>query len=221
MPEILSTKPLPQACIVAAGAHGINVTAKAFIDIRPLVKDTIVSGIIVFTSTKAVCLVKIENNSRIYCLNGATLQAVKKHHHDIPVAGTASNARELAERIIADKVTAPVTFVCGNIRRHELPDLLRVHHTDVTEIIAYETMETPVAVEQVYDGILFQSPSSVRSFFSLNTLPASTVCFAIGPTTATALEGATSNRIVTSDAPVVERLIQTVISYFDNINYNE
>jgi uroporphyrinogen-III synthase len=137
------------------------------------------------------------------------------------IAGTAANSKELAELIIAEGRTSSVVFFCGNIRRDELPDMLRSHNISVEEIIVYETVETPAILEEEYDGILFLSPSSVKSFFSNNTLPKHTICFAIGGTTGKALEDVTDNRIIESPVPSMNMLVQTAIFYFDNINCYE
>lgn len=157
----------------------------------------------------------------IYCIQGATREAVEKHFSTARIAGTAAHSKALAELVLQDNAIKSVAFFCGNIRRDELPDMLRSRGVEVEEIIVYETLETPVKLAETYDGILFYSPSSVRSFFSGNTLPAHTTCFAIGHTTGAALQGVTKNKVVTSPEPAVDALLQTVILYFDNINSQE
>lgn len=204
-------------------------------------------GVVVFTSPNAVKIVaemmtKPSNNAggagssdgpeeqndvwnrrplAIYCVQGATREAVEKHFSTARIAGTAAHSKALAELVLQDNAIKSVAFFCGNIRRDELPDTLRSRGVEVEEIIVYETLETPVKLTQTYDGILFYSPSSVRSFFSGNTLPAHTTCFAIGHTTGAALQGATKNKVVISPEPAVDALLQTVILYFDNINSQE
>lgn len=102
---------------------------------------------------------------------------------------------QLADRII-EKGIKKVVFFCGNMRRDELPDKLRQHGVQVEEITVYTTEETPYLVEKQYDGILFYSPSAVRSFFSLNKLPVTTFCYAIGETTAAEIRKYCTNEIV-------------------------
>ncbi len=235
--RILSTRPLAQELIRKAAEHDILISEQAFIDIRPVTTPEIVQqimnlaakgGTIVFSSPNAVkIMTKIlpydwnaepADDRRVYCLQGATKLAVEEHMSRTRIAGTAASSKELAERIIADRNTSTVTFICGNIRRNELPNLLREQHIAVEEIVVYETVETPAALKGTYDGLLFLSPSSARSFFSSNTPAAHTVCFAIGQTTAAALGELTGNRVITSPEPSVELLVQTAIFYFDNIN---
>lgn len=157
----------------------------------------------------------------VYCIQGATREAVEQHFSNARIAGTAADSKALATLILQNSKITSVVFFCGNIRRNELPDMLRSRNVEVEEILVYETLETPAQLTETYDGLLFFSPSSVSSFFSGNTLPAQTVCFAIGHTTAAALREATQNKVVVSTEPSVDALLQTVILYFDNINSQE
>lgn len=159
-----------------------------------------------------------EKGNRIYCIQGATRDAVETLLPQARIAGTAAHSKALAELMLKDSAVTSVVFFCGDIRRNELPDMLRSHHRKVEEIIVYKTLEMPVKLTVTYNGILFYSPSSVKSFFSANTLPPHTTCFAIGHTTGAALQAATENKVVISPEPAVDTLLQTVILYFDNIN---
>ncbi|WP_159442266.1 uroporphyrinogen-III synthase [Chitinophaga niabensis] len=236
----MSTKPLPQTLIGEAAAHGVAISAQAFIDVQPTLtpeataqslQHFIKGSTLVFTSPNAVKIVSKawhysqdpakKGISKVYCLQGATRKAVEEHLHHVSIAGTALNSKELAELIIAEHNIPSVVFFCGRIRRNELPDILKEHQVAVEEIVVYDTVETPAALEEEYDGVLFLSSSSVKSFFSVNTLPKHTVCFAIGTTTAASLEDVTNNRIVVSPEPSMDLLVQTAIFYFDNINCYE
>lgn len=259
--RILSTKPLSQEQLQLAAAHGIAVEEQAFIDIVP-VKNAAVKpafekgGTFVFSSPNAVKSVveQVDDRSkaeiRVYCIQGATKQAVEALLPEAIIVGIAPNSKELAELMLKDmsadaqqqhkmlkdlssgaqhsqnadavkdvnlSQSKTITFCCGNIRRDELPDMLRNAGVTVNEIVVYETHETPKPLIGTYDGVMFFSPSSVRSFFNGNTLPASTICFAIGHTTGAALQERTDNNIVTSPEASVDALLQTVILHFDNI----
>jgi len=240
--SILSTKPLSREQVQHAATQGIVVSEQAFIEIRPALTEEGIrrcreifrnGGVtIVFTSPNAVKIVAeipdkgapsqqdntAEENHRIYCIQGATRDAVETLLPQARIAGTAAHSKALAKLMLEDKAVTSVVFFCGDIRRNELPDMLRSHQHKVEEIIVYKTLEMPVKLTATYDGILFYSPSSVRSFFSANTLPAHTTCFAIGHTTGAALQAATGNKVVISPEPAVDTLLQTVILYFDNIN---
>ena len=158
---------------------------------------------------------------RVYCLEGATRQAAEERMRNVVIEGTAVNSLELAKRIVRDGITDKVIFFIGNIRRPDLPDFLRENGISLEEMTVYNTVETPVELDEDYDGVLFFSPSSVRSFFTNNALPAVTVCFAIGGTTAAAVSALAQNRVITSPAPSVAKLVETAIFYFDNINCYE
>lgn len=188
--------------------------------------------------------------TRVYCIQGATKQAVEALLPEAAIIGIAPSSKELAELMLKDmeadaqqqhnmskdisagaqhsqsadavkgghsSQSKYITFCCGNIRRDELPDMLRNAGITVNEIVVYETHETPKQLSGMYDGIMFFSPSSVRSFFNGNTLPANTICFAIGHTTGAALQERTASNVVTSSQASVDALLQTVILHFDNI----
>lgn len=234
--SILSTKPLSREQVQHAATQGLVVSEQAFIEVRPVSSETVRTRCreifrdgdvtIVFTSPNAVKIVAemlVENGDHscpcdIYCIQGATRDAVETLIPQASIAGTAPHSKALAKLMLEDNTTTSVVFFCGDIRRNELPDMLRSHHRKVEEIIVYKTLEMPVKLTAIYDGILFYSPSSVKSFFSTNTLPPHTTCFAIGHTTGAALQAATGNKVVISPEPAVDTLLQTVILYFDNIN---
>lgn len=255
--RILSTKPLTQEQLQLAAAHGLTVDVQAFIHIKPVWNNAIQPAfkdgrVFVFSSPNAVKSVAeqlgaVDADQQVYCIQGATKQAVEESFPGMRIAGTAANSKELAELMLQDaakkiedtashtdevlmnsvdatntgsgKISqhASVTFFCGNIRRDELPVMLRNASIHVQEIIVYETLETPKAINGDYDGIMFFSPSSVRGFFAGNALKSDTICFAIGHTTGAALRERTANEIVTSPEAAVDALLQTVISHFDNI----
>ncbi len=111
---------------------------------------------------------------------------------------SANNASELADIIIKEGIK-DLVFFCGDKRRDELPDKLKQQGIDVEEIMVYRTIETPYKIQEEYDGVIFFSPSAVKSFFSLNTLPEKTICYTMGDTTAAEIKKYSSNRIITGD----------------------
>jgi uroporphyrinogen-III synthase len=217
--RILSTKELPDSLLATAAEQGIYITIGKFIHIQPVSITTTLppaNSAVIFTSANAVNASDIA--WQVYCLNGTTLEAVKERLPHAQVMATASSATALAQLIIQHNVTS-ATFFCGNIRRNELPDLLQQHRIALQEIVTYETTEVPTVTTNNYDGIFFFSPSGVKSYFTVNTPPASAICFAIGSTTANTLKAYTTNRIIISpDAPSAEKMVQMAISYFKNIN---
>ena len=166
---------------------------------------------------------------QIFSIGYATQQLVRRYFGERCIAGTASSAAALADTIIAqwnngeqegnpgrvgDKLRE-VYFFCGDQRRDELPEKLREQAIGVNELVVYSTIRTPHRIEQVYDGIVFFSPSAVHSFFPENSIPAGTVLFAIGQTTADTIRAYTLNQTILSGSPEKEALIRQVINYYN------
>jgi uroporphyrinogen-III synthase len=150
----------------------------------------------------------------IFCLSGKTKQAVLNAKWlDKNIIDEAVNASELAKKIIGAGIDE-IIFFCGSKRRDELPTILKTANIKIHEVVLYETTETPVTVDGYLDAVLFFSPSGVQSFFSSNELSNSTICFAIGATTATSVSTFTQNKVVTSIAPDQGELIKEVIEHF-------
>ena len=228
--RILSTRPLSDALIEKAALDNIRVETATFIEVRKLVTPEVESKIlglallpatVVFTSMNAVEKV-VETikpaadafpDWKIYCLGGSSFTLVKKYWPYNNIVATAKNAGDLARRIVSDKA-GEVHFFCGNIRREELPELLRNENVLVNEYVVYETIHTPVKVEDNYDAVLFFSPSAADSFFSLNNVPAETVLFAIGATTAATLKKHCTNNVVIGEFPAKEQLVEKAVEYF-------
>ena len=109
------------------------------------------------------------------------------------------------------QMSSEVIFFCGDQRRDELPGLLKKNKIEVKEIVVYKTIATPKKIEKKYDGILFFSPSAVKSFFQKNKLDKQVMLFAIGNTTADEIKKFSKNKIVVSDVPAGKLLLQKVI----------
>jgi uroporphyrinogen-III synthase len=239
--KILSTKKLEPSLVESAQQQDIAITEQEFISIHPIwtkekekeVLDIISSGkagYVAFTSANAV--IPFEKyfhqqdtyyvvNWKIFCLSGATKDAIMLSPLiEKNIVDTAASATALAEKIIAHGIPELV-FFCGDKRREELPSTLRKAGITVHEVVVYETIDTPVITTNDTDGILFFSPSAVRSFFSVNQLKPHTVCFAIGQTTADAIADVTDNRIIISEAPSQEMMLASVQFYFKNLNCYE
>jgi uroporphyrinogen-III synthase len=138
------------------------------------------------------------------------------------IAGTADSAAGLAAQIIrvapAEVRRAAVYFFCGDQRRDELPDLLKEAGLTAHEVVVYRTILTPQKTQRIYAGIAFFSPSAVESYFSLNTVADGVTLFAIGRTTAAAIEARCPNAVIISDRPGKEALVRTMTDYFQTNN---
>lgn len=178
-----------------------------------LVKEKKITAI--FTSVNAVLTIHDSTVSdalyHIYCIEGNTQKSICPVGGNLIIKGTASNAASLADIIINDKPEYPVYFFCGDKRLNTLPNKLKQAGINCIEIPVYETKYTPQLIEKEYDGILFFSPSAVQSFFSVNRLPAHTVVFAIGETTAMTVKEYSSNHLVISKEANAELLLNEAV----------
>jgi uroporphyrinogen-III synthase len=232
--KVLSTKKLEASLIGHAKEHDIEIIEQEFISIKSIWNQETFDKILSFVNDKALNIVLTSANAvdavnnymhfsdtylvvdwNIFCLSGKTKEAVinalllRKN-----IVGEASNATELANKIIA-KGVKEIVFFCSNKRRDELPAALKNANIQVHEIVLYETTETPISVDNDFDAVLFFSPSGVQSFFSANELNEDSVCFAIGRTTATSIATFTRNRIIKSIAPDPKKMIEEAIEYFE------
>jgi uroporphyrinogen-III synthase len=226
--KVLSTKTLaPEA--LALARPGIEITATEMISITPKTDDQTCSKAFsffripaaAFTSihaVKAVETMMAKQNAtspkwKVFAIKGRTAEAASQLFSEEAIAATAENGSELASRILETGEKEIVLF-CGNLRRPELPDILRENGVEVNELVVYENRPSPISMEDDFDAVLFFSPSTAEAFFSVNGLKPETVCFAIGNTTASALSGYTQNTVVISTGTSQEQMIQTVNSYF-------
>lgn len=225
---ILSTRPLSQDLLEEAAAKGFHIECLSFIDTEPIQSEDVAQkiretaaqkGTIAFTSMNAVDVVRQHIDQkpawRIYAIGNTTRQLVEQHLG--PVSGTAEYGGDLADAIIENGETA-VTFFCGDIRRDELPGKLQDAGIALDEVVVYRTIALPQKLTKEYNGILFYSPSAVHAFFEGNGLPEGTTLFAIGHTTAAALNTYTQNRIYVADSPSKEGLVRDMMDYFSNQN---
>lgn len=229
--RILSTRPLDEALVDEALQHQITIDSISFIQteditdvsisiqIKKLAKKLIA---VVFTSRNGVEAViknlredNLQPPWKIYCIGAATQSSIKDYFISANILATGRNAAELSEAIINDKVKE-VVFFCGDQRRDELPQQLQKSNIEVEEIVVYKTNEIPVKVDKEYNGILFFSPSAVKSFFSVNSIHTDTVLFSIGDTTADEIRKNCNNKTIISDFPSKDKLVGEVIKYFNS-----
>lgn len=241
--RILSTRHLTDSSVAVAGESGIHIDVKDFIQIKPLLNKALVGkenlfhifrpeAVQVFTSANAARILTeyylhqddtfyVIGEANICCISGSTKKALQRIFPDARFLAESPYGSELGAAIVALGNITAVNFFCGNIRRNELPDTLKKAGIEVNELVIYENIPAPVVTAEDYDGVLFFSPSAVKSYFSVNKLPSSAVCFAIGATTATALEDYTDNKIIISTNISEDAMVQTAIFYFNNINCYE
>lgn len=224
--NILSTRPLKEQLLKQAAELNINIDCKSFIKTTPVLNQYIKNLIFsiasknitaVFTSMNAVeavsnMVIGITPPWDVYCLGNTTKELVKKNLKSNIIAD-AIDATSLATKIITD-APGEVWFFCGDRRRDELPEKLLTNGIQVQEVIVYKTTAIHHMINSQFDGVLFYSPSAVESFFSVNKVGSSTVLFAIGKTTASAIRKFSENEIIISNNPGKEQLVHQMLNYF-------
>ena len=171
---------------------------------------------LIFTSSFAiqhffsVCPPNGFTAKKVFCVGSKSASLLKEY--GLQVLEVAKNAEELGQIIGSHHKAGSFLFCTGNLRRQELPLLLKENNIRYKEIIVYRTSLHPKSFDQEFDGILFFSPSAVESFTAKNNMGTS-VAFCIGPTTAREAQKHTQN-IIISNKPTVENVIVQVVKYF-------
>jgi uroporphyrinogen-III synthase len=232
--KVLSTKTLEPSLFEQAKQSNIEIIEQEFISVRPIWTPETLNAIlelikggknyIALTSVNAVDVLSdyfavcngYSVDWKIFCLSGKTKQAVQNAKFlEKNIIGEAKDASGLAKKIVESGVVE-IIFFCGNKRRDELPMILKDANIKVQEVVLYETLETPVVVDNKFNAILFFSPSAVNSFFQKNLLNDQTVLFAIGDTTANEIKNFSKNKLIVSGYPDRENLLKEMITYFQD-----
>jgi len=235
MPEnkisILCTRALDQHILNKAEGYGIYITTLPFIEIQLRTDASFIQQVnqlaqqkvnVVFTSVNAVESVSQqiseEADWKIFCIGGITKDAVCRHFGEESIFASARNASLLARKIIEKRNIEEAIFFCGDQRLDDLPETLRANKINVQEIIAYHNLQTPYDVQEDYDGILFFSPTAVHSFFLMNTIRTNVVLFSIGKTTSATIQSYCTNKVITSEWPGQESLLEKVLEYYKQVS---
>ena len=194
----------------------INIVLKQYsaisIEKLPLVNNAaVIENAIVTSQNSAKILIESKTQIKnVFCVGEKT--ALLLIENDFNVLKKAQNASFLAKIIVENFKNDSFVFFCGNKRRDELPDILTRNNVSFTEEVLYKTALNPHKFEEVFDGILFFSPSGVESYVQENSLE-ETTAFCIGNTTANEAKKYSSNIIVASQA-TIESTIDGVMRYF-------
>jgi len=167
----------------------------------------------IFTSKNAVKAIQNSefNIENCLCVGENTKKLLEENGQK--VVKTAQNASELGEIIAKNYKSERFHFFCGNLRRDELPSILKENTIELEEVVVYKTLMKSKRFDRTFDGVLFFSPSGVRSYIS-NNLMGMSMAFCIGNTTASEVKKHTENNIV-ANKPTVENVIVQAVKYFD------
>lgn len=213
--SILSTKKLARNQKELLLNSGHSVVEKNLISIVPLdFKIEKLPQNIIFTSKNTVKIVLEKqpdfSTKHIFCVGEKTAALLQEK--GLQVKETANYGQELAQKIASDYRNEEFIFFCGKKRRPELPNFLKQEKISLSEVEVYDTHLVEKKIDRTFDGILFFSPSAVRSFCAVNDLSGS-IAFCIGKTTASEAKNYTSN-IIVATKPTIENVIVQVVKYF-------
>ncbi|MFK8377272.1 uroporphyrinogen-III synthase [Capnocytophaga canimorsus] len=216
MRTFLATKILSQAQKKTFERSGFQLIQHDFISITHIAFLPQITGdLLLFTSQNAVrsvlksqILPRLKNIPAV-CVGEKTAKLLKENGWK--VLFFKPYAADLALEILQKARHRKITFFCGNLRRDTLPDFFKKHNLAFEEIQVYQTHYTPKAISEKVYGILFFSPSEVKSYLLKNTITTQ-ILFCIGTTTAQEAQKH-SPKVVIADSPTVESVIAKCIEY--------
>lgn len=172
--------------------------------------------LLLFTSQNAVESVLKNEKAEILktipaiCVGIKTKQLLEKN--GFRVLAMEEYAQRLAPIIQKDFSKEHIAFFAGNLRRNVLPDAMNQANIIFDEYLVYQNEESSLKIKAKTDGILFYSPSGIKSYLKQNTITTQT-CFCIGTTTADALINITKN-VVIANQQTIEELIKLICLTF-------
>jgi len=219
--KILSTKKLMSNQRQFLLNAGFSLVEADFISIDFIKIDLkVTNDFLIFTSQNAVTSVLTNENwqelksKKVFCVGKKTKALLEQNGFQVLQAF--DYVEELTIFLITSYSQKSFTFFSGNLRQDTLPLAFQKAKVNFEEEQVYTTSLTPIKMTGNVDGILFFSPSAVKSFLKENTL-SNEICFCIGTTTAREVEKTTQN-IVIANQPTVENVIIQTINYFKKEN---
>jgi uroporphyrinogen-III synthase len=214
MKRLLSTKILPESLQDKLRSSGWQLTQYNAISIELLpVVFRPQGNIAIFTSKHGVraCLSGKPDGdlsgATCLCVGATTASFIREHGGT--VLEIASSATELASWISRKYTDQSFIYYCGNRRLNIIPEALERMSVSWEEVTAYHTQMVERAFDHPFEGILFFSPSGVKSYTSLNPLGEATA-YCIGPTTAAEANKHTKKYKI-AKSPDLEALVALVI----------
>lgn len=212
MPTVLSTKKLTETQKELLLNSGIGLVEYDAITIKPVdfgVEENVENAIITSQNAVKALVDKKVQIKNCFCVGEKTKQLLEANGYNVKLM--ADYGKELAEIILQEFADESFTFFCGNLRRDEIPEMLKENKIKCTEVEVYETALKPKIFERKFDGVLFFSPSGIQSFVMQNDLKNTTV-FCVGTTTAGDAEKYT-NKIIIASKPTIENVIVQVVKH--------
>jgi len=175
---------------------------------------------VVFTSSNAVKYffeggyeIAIEGKL-IFSLSGKTANEFLKYN--VTPTYVAVNASALADALIGIRGVKSALHICGNLKLDVIQTRLEVVDIKYTPLVVYATQYVNnLQLEQMFDAVMFYSPTGVESYLTHNEVQDNMVCCCIGETTAETLRKKRKGiKIIVSAKPVPETMIDETVKYF-------
>ena len=207
---LLSTKKLNVKIKSALYKSGINIFEAPMIKTRlidfqwPKIED----GIIITSSTALKGVLKHTEYKTIiktpfFCVGTST--KVKLLELGLNVIECEYSAKGLANKIIKKYSNKTFNYFCGKQRLNVIDELFKKNSIGLCFSEVYETKETSIKIENCFEGVLFFSPSAVKSYAKNNSFD-SKIFFSWGNTTAKEIAKYSDNYFV-SKKPEINSLI--------------
>jgi hydroxymethylbilane synthase len=193
----------------------LNVGSSDFIKITAnRIKPVIIKAThqnVVITSKNGVdailknCPVEDLDFKTIYCVGRRTKRLIEQRIG--PVKYTAKNAKALANHLVEFMDGTEVSYFCSDIRLDDLTVVLEENNIKVQEIEAYSTKLEAPKLNSSIEGVMFYSPSTIKSFLQKNKPECAAYC--IGESTATEARKH-FKEVLVAKIPTVESVIELV-----------
>jgi len=134
-----------------------------------------------------------KNYNKIYCVGEKTKRELRKN--GFGTFKVLKNAETLSQFIIENCVHEKFIHFCGNLALDVLDNELPLQNIQYKKVTVYRTEELYPTIHEKYHGLVFFSPSGVRSFAKNNSLENSLI-FSIGETTSKELRKYTTSEII-------------------------
>jgi uroporphyrinogen-III synthase len=202
--------------------NGIHIDDFEFIDFTYLNTPELRQSIensempLVFTSRHALIAFNkmfsgSANRFSCFCIEGETSSAALDLGFNI--LSTARDSVSLASKIINHQIQS-VHFLCGDLHRKELSEILLSAGVAVTKSIVYLKEIRPIQISETVDGILFFSPSQADAYLINNSIVPEIPLFCIGHTSAEHLRNLGYSNTFVPEKHSESSLVELLCTYF-------
>jgi uroporphyrinogen-III synthase len=187
MPRLLSTKKLTKAQQNLILNQGWNFVEYNAIQLTPTYKASFFKGFYatnaIVTSPFAASILLHERPKidQLFVVGEKTSQQLSQHYK---IKEVASYGADLASIICAKYSTEKFVFLCGKLRKDDIPKQLKAAHILLEEYPIYSTNLSLKTIPGEFDAVLLFSPSAVKSYFASHQLNENTTYICIGTSTA-------------------------------------